>query len=57
MEEKINLELPLQAVQTIINALAELPYKVSVVLISDILAQIQAQQHPNNPEEHSGKEE
>lgn len=42
MVEKIAVSLPIEGWQTLVNLLAEHPYKVSAPLIQDILTQVQA---------------
>lgn len=42
MAEKIAVSLPIEGWQTLVNLLAEHPYKVSAPLIQDILTQVQA---------------
>jgi len=55
MSEKIMLELESQELQIVLNALGELPYRVSVPVINNILSQVRRQQQESQISQSTDK--
>jgi len=55
MSEKIMLELESQELQIVLNALGELPYRVSVSVINNILSQVRKQQQESQISQSTDK--